>query len=135
MSMCRAVKSCKLRPVTKALLLDLGRVHSVSEFPKYLLSPTSTAIYTPKEYIEKCKMTVNAASSADATAPSASAVVTPKMEPTSATPVVEKDTYISMPTNNCGRVLLFLRMMGLTDDVYIVVSPAHYGGMKTPEFR
>ena len=45
------------------------------------------------------------------------------------TPKLEKPILISMPTNNCARILLFLKHFGFQDAVEIK-SPKDFGGLK-----
>lgn len=43
------------------------------------------------------------------------------------------DTLIYMPTNNCARILLFVKLNDL-DDMVTVKSPSDYGGLKTEAY-
>ena len=43
------------------------------------------------------------------------------------------DTFIYMPTNNCARVMNFIKLNEL-DDVVVVKSPADYGGLKSEKY-
>ncbi|CAD7927554.1 unnamed protein product [Amoebophrya sp. A120] len=45
-----------------------------------------------------------------------------------------KPILISLPTNNCARILLFLRLSGLEDQVEIK-TPKDFGGLNSPEYR
>ena len=44
------------------------------------------------------------------------------------------DTLIYLPTNNCARVMNFVQLNGLEDEV-VVKSPKDYGGMKSEQYR
>lgn len=43
------------------------------------------------------------------------------------------DTLIYMPTNNCARIMLFLKLNGL-EDKFSVKSPKDFGGLQSPDF-
>ena len=45
----------------------------------------------------------------------------------------DMDTLIYLPTNNCARVMSFVKLNEL-EDVLTVKSPADYGGLKSPEY-
>lgn len=47
--------------------------------------------------------------------------------------MASKDILISMPTNNCARILLFVKLNEL-DDVVDLKTPQDYGGLKSPEY-